>query len=323
MPPKISFIIPCYNLGVYIDSCLDSIARQAVNGAEYVFVNDGSTDSTLTKIEKFVKDKPFCKLISQSNQGVSAARNTALSCCTGDYIYLLDGDDVLSEHAVEHMLDDVADNPDVVISRADRLAGGAISPISFPFREGTYTPKTLYESIVFFHPATQLLYKREIIEEHNILFDSSISLGEVYDFTIRFFQYAQTVKVVAHSYFRYVVRLESATRKPSYNKDLSIIRTIEKYNLEAGELEGLPTFRFTNFKILMAFTYTKYLKQRIKSQEAYDAVKILVTNPEARTLIASVPFMNSAPWRDRLLSAYILVTGAFGYKVLAHLLRKK
>ena len=86
MNPLISVIIPCYNLGEYLDACLNSILRQGAGDVEYIFVNDGSTDGTLEKLKQFVQDKSYCKLINQSNKGVSAARNAALDISQGEYI---------------------------------------------------------------------------------------------------------------------------------------------------------------------------------------------------------------------------------------------
>lgn len=324
MNPLISVIIPCYNLGDYLDACLKSILRQKVGDAEYIFVNDGSTDDTLKKLEQFVQNKAYCKLINQPNKGVSAARNAALEISTGEYIYLLDGDDILTDNAIEQMIAEVSDDkPGIVISKAQRLAGENVTPIPYPFKTGIYSPKELYNSIRFFHPATQLLYRRDIIILHNIRFDTAMRLGEVYDFTLHCFQFVDAIKVVTGCYFRYVVRLESATRNPIYSRDFTILDSIKKYNTEAGPLVLLPSFKYTNFKILISFTYTKYLKLRLKSQETHEAIKRLLNDSYARQCIKCIPFLKSVPLRDRLLSAYMLTTGSLGYKLLVRLLGKK
>ena len=93
MKPKISIIIPVYNVQDYLDECLGSLVCQTFKDFEIVLVNDGSTDNTLSHIQSFAKNDHRAIVINQSNQGVSAARNAALSIAKKEYILCLDGDD--------------------------------------------------------------------------------------------------------------------------------------------------------------------------------------------------------------------------------------
>lgn len=75
----ISVIIPCYNVERFLDDLFQSIDRQTIANFEVVFINDGSTDGTLKKLEEFCSTKKRYKLIDQKNQGVSQARNNGLA----------------------------------------------------------------------------------------------------------------------------------------------------------------------------------------------------------------------------------------------------
>ena len=91
---SLSIIIPCYNVEEYIPKTLDSLSQlNNAENCEFIFINDGSTDNTLLHIQSFAKNDHRAIVINQSNQGVSAARNAALSIAKKEYILCLDGDD--------------------------------------------------------------------------------------------------------------------------------------------------------------------------------------------------------------------------------------
>ena len=84
---SLSIIIPCYNVEEYIPKTLDSLSQlNNAENCEFIFINDGSTDNTLSHIQSFAKNDHRAIVINQSNQGVSAARNAALSIAKKEYI---------------------------------------------------------------------------------------------------------------------------------------------------------------------------------------------------------------------------------------------
>ena len=92
----LSVIIPCYNCEQYIHDCLLSVYKQIDNAVEIIIINDGSTDNSLSIINHFsnnYKDKTI-KVISQKNQGLSAARNVGITSASANYLAFLDGDDL-------------------------------------------------------------------------------------------------------------------------------------------------------------------------------------------------------------------------------------
>lgn len=94
---KISVVIPCFNQEKYIQSCLDSIAKQKFDGLEIIIVDDGSTDLTKQKIEEYMASHDNLDICYyyQENAGPGVARNTALNNAHGKYIAFLDSDDKL------------------------------------------------------------------------------------------------------------------------------------------------------------------------------------------------------------------------------------
>lgn len=91
--PKISIIIPVYNVEHYVAKCLDSVIRQDYSDLEIVIVDDGSTDSSGEICERYAKLDSRITLIHQENQGLSMARNNGLDISRGEYIGFIDSDD--------------------------------------------------------------------------------------------------------------------------------------------------------------------------------------------------------------------------------------
>lgn len=98
----LSMIIPVYNTGKYLKECLDSCVKQDISSDEYeiICVNDGSTDNSLQIIEDYASRFSNIKLINQKNGGVSRARNTAIDCAEGDYVWFIDSDDIIKENCL-------------------------------------------------------------------------------------------------------------------------------------------------------------------------------------------------------------------------------
>lgn len=100
---KVSVIIPAYNVEKYIYKCVESVINQTLEDIEIVIVNDGSTDNTLTLINEISKRDNRIKVISQSNKGLSEARNAGLKYVSSKYVIFLDSDDWIDSNMLEIM----------------------------------------------------------------------------------------------------------------------------------------------------------------------------------------------------------------------------
>jgi len=94
---KVSVILPIYNVAQYLDETFSSIAQQTLKDIEIIAVNDGSTDHSEEVIRKWQQQDSRIILLFQENQGQSAARNLALRHAKGQYIYMMDSDDKLTD----------------------------------------------------------------------------------------------------------------------------------------------------------------------------------------------------------------------------------
>lgn len=117
----ISIIIPVFNVERYLATCLDSIIQQSAIDIEVIIANDGSNDNSGYIADRYTQQYDFIKVIQQSNQGVSAARNRAIQEATGKYLVFLDSDDVLYKGFFQKILDLIKIQPDIIEINADLI----------------------------------------------------------------------------------------------------------------------------------------------------------------------------------------------------------
>ena len=109
---KISIIIPVYNAEKYINECIDSILKnsnESLYQIEIIIINDGSTDHTLEKLEKYKKNN-FIHTYTTKNQGVSAARNYGIKLAKGEWITFIDADDKVTEGFIDLSINELNKN---------------------------------------------------------------------------------------------------------------------------------------------------------------------------------------------------------------------
>lgn len=113
--PRISIIVPCYNVEKYLVQCLDSLTGQTLKDIEIILVDDGSPDSSGAICDRYAEKDARVQVIHKANGGVSAARNDGLAAATGDYVFFCDGDDYMPTDACQLLWDEAAQtNADVI-----------------------------------------------------------------------------------------------------------------------------------------------------------------------------------------------------------------
>jgi glycosyltransferase involved in cell wall biosynthesis len=129
---KVSVILPIYNVAPYLDETFQSLLTQTLKEIEIIAVNDGSTDNSEEIIQKYQNQDPRIISISQENLGLSDARNTALRLATGQYIFMMDSDDILSHSDALKMCFEYAEkkHADFIFFDGERFRDGTYEHIS-------------------------------------------------------------------------------------------------------------------------------------------------------------------------------------------------
>ncbi|MCM1129008.1 MAG: glycosyltransferase family 2 protein [Oxalobacter formigenes] len=131
--PQISIIVPIYNAEKYLSECLDSILLQTFTDFEIICVNDGSTDNSAKILEKYKKLDKRIKIITHKNQGVVFARNNAIKKAKGEFIYILDSDDIIEETTLEKSYKAItAGKGDIITCRVFNFGRNSGGELRFP-----------------------------------------------------------------------------------------------------------------------------------------------------------------------------------------------
>ncbi len=109
--PKISVIVPVYNVAEFLPDCLDSLLSQNFDAMEIICVDDKSTDNSLEILEDYAsKDKCIRVIKHEQNRGLGEARNSGLKVATGEYIHFLDSDDWIDNSVYEKLIPIIEEN---------------------------------------------------------------------------------------------------------------------------------------------------------------------------------------------------------------------
>lgn len=170
--PKVSVVVPAYNVSKYIKEALVSLKKQTFTDFEALVVDDGSTDDTGAIVEKFCRQDSRFKLLQKPNGGLSSARNYGIRHAKGEYIALLDGDDVYHQDKLATHVARLYSEPDV----------GVVYSASRAIRDdGKPTFVSLSGKPVHSNPEIALLCKNFIGHGSNAVFRRCL-IDEVGDF---------------------------------------------------------------------------------------------------------------------------------------------
>ena len=114
--PKVSIIVPIYNVEEYLVKCLDSLVNQTLKEIEIICINDGSTDNSLEILKAYAQKDDRITVINKKNSGVSDARNTGLEMANGEYVMFVDSDDYLEIQTCQSIYEKIKkDNSNLLI----------------------------------------------------------------------------------------------------------------------------------------------------------------------------------------------------------------
>lgn len=290
--PKLSIIIPVYNVERYIKHCLDSIKSQTMNDFEIIIVNDGATDNSETIIKEYQKNNPelIIKYFKKENGGLASARNYGVKYADGDYISFIDPDDYLDNNTYEDLKIYMDEKIDVIkfklklVNTKNEIMELVSGPV-FSKCSGEEAYKILCVLDKFMDPACIYLYRRKYFVENN--FQYKLRYHEDFGLTSLVIVNAKTFVSTNCYGYNYLQTDNSLTRDNDYNKNKLrakdmiehydyMIENIEKYNIEKETKEFVKRY-YTNSVILKTQTLNEqdqkeYIKE-IKQRKMYKNIK--------------------------------------------------
>ena len=181
--PKVSVIIPVYNVEKYLRQCLDSVISQTLRDIEIICVDDGSTDNSGMIIDEYAKKDKRIVVVHKKNGGYGHSCNTGLDKIAGEYVAILEPDDFIDEHMYEDLYI-AAKQYDVDIVKSKFREYIDTKHKKF-FRDVEWKnlptePFTIYDNAYFlwFHPSIwSCIYKTEFLKKNNIRFVEAPGAG--------------------------------------------------------------------------------------------------------------------------------------------------
>lgn len=266
----ISVIVPVYNVEDYIENCLLSILSQDYPHFEVIIINDGSTDSSLLRAEKYLSKSKNLKIVSTLNRGLSAARNLGISLAKGEYICFVDSDDYISSNMLSNLYSRVLrDGTSLAICEFTEIEdltqttriGNTLNDSVLDYKELLYRmhQKNGYHIIV----AWNKLYHKDLFSD--LLFPE----GKIHEdefIILDVLKKAGKISLLSDNlYFYRVKRAGSIMSKTNIKSELD---KIEAYIYRAEQLEkyGLNEFVFNEKS-----TALYYIKIFISRPELYNA----------------------------------------------------
>lgn len=219
--PKISIIVPVYNVEKYLPRCLDSIIGQTFKDWECLVIDDGSTDTSGVTCDEYARQDNRFKVVHKTNGGVSSARNIGLDIASGHYVIFMDADDLwLSPHCLSR-LDSVINNTNADLIRFDYEAIDENGSVLFesdsikyrkPFSDRLIPNDVFLSEVIrgeYFSPL--LLFRRFLAD--NLRFNENQKFLEDMDFIVRMIPRIQKCYYITDKFYGYRKLKDSASKR--------------------------------------------------------------------------------------------------------------
>ena len=229
----ISVVVAIYNIERWVEKCIESVLTQSYIDFELILVDDGSTDLSREICEKYCRLDDRIKLISQNNQGLSAARNTGIDVCCGEYIMFLDGDDYLYKDALKNAMENI-ENSDICIFQYEYVNENGEymgAPLSYKQKITMNKENALKRLFVDDNiggiVAWGKLYKKSLFIDNNIYYPVGKYHEDCFT-TYKLFFLANTITYIPNVGYYYVQRSDSIMHCKFDKKHLDKIQAADE-----------------------------------------------------------------------------------------------
>lgn len=272
--PKVSVIIPVYNVEEYLRQCLDSVINQTLKEIEIICVDDGSTDSSLEILKEYAAKDHRITLITQQNLHAGVARNAGLAVAKGEYLSFLDSDDFFELNMLEETYNKaIKDNSDIVIFNFynyDNIS--KIEKTSYAYDKkflNTFSPKKFKDYIYFIStPAPwNKIFKSSLIKNESLKFENLQSCNDI-TFVNSALSFATNISVVNKYFVHYRNNLTSNISANRVSMPINILLAFSKlkYNLLKKNVYNLFEQNFKTQLIIRAISEAKYSDSIVKDK---------------------------------------------------------
>lgn len=327
MTPKISIILPIYNVEKYLDRCMNTILNQTIKDIEVILVDDGSPDKAPMMCDQYAKKDNRVKVIHQTNKGAGLARNEGMKIATGEFYAFIDSDDYIELDMLERMYRIAKEkNLDAVCCGITNLnPDGSIKYKQYCYPEYTQfdsnleckkiavkTIKTqkiqIQDKLFQFHrwAAWRFIFKAEVIINNNVKFPSEREVfSEDLMFNVRFMTYAKSVAYIPDFLIFHCYNQESLTAqrgKITDNKRITNQFVMLQDIISNNEYPTNANRTVCNWFIMRVFINLQNIaRANLKYKNKLELAKQLVDSKEAVKLLENKIDFKIKNFRLRML----------------------
>ena len=287
--PKVSVIVPIYNVEKYLEKCINSLLSQTLEDIQIILVNDGSKDNSGNIAREYEKNnKNRIIYVEKENGGLSDARNYGLKYATGDFIAFLDSDDYIEKNAYEEMYNKAIEE------NADYVECDFIWEFPNKIREDKQYPyKNKKEMFSFVRVvAWNKLIKRQLITDNNLEFPKGLRYEDV-EFTYKLIPFINKFTYVDKPFIHYVQREGSIANVQ--NERTAEIFTVLDNVIEFYKKNNI----YEEYRNELEYNYARYLlcsslKRMCKIKDKIIREKLLTESWERLNL-------NFPNWKENII----------------------
>ncbi len=254
--PKLSIIVPVYNVEKYLDKCIDRILSSTYKNYELIIINDGTKDNSESIITKYLEKEEYkdkITYISKENTGLSDTRNLGMSKATGDYIAFVDSDDYIETNMYELMMNKAMEKDFDIVASDVRLVyenSDKEKIISSAYEKDLVNKDEIKQTMLTYYPVVwNKIYKKSLLD--GIEFSKGVWYEDM-EFNLKLYPRIKSIGVVKVPLYNYLQRGSSITY--TYNDKLYDIitnmDTVIKYYKEQGIYE--------EYKEELEYLYLRY-----------------------------------------------------------------
>lgn len=223
--PKISIIVPVYNVSQYITKCLDSVYGQTYKNIELILVDDCGSDDSMTIVQDYLASHVSidANIIShQKNRGLSAGRNSGMEKALGEYVYFLDSDDYITPDCIEALVKPLNNKKYDVVVGDYQYSNGEKSDLKLHNEE--LSDKQILDSYangLWYVMAWNKLCRKDFLLANNLTFEEGY-LHEDVIWSFKLACKAQSMYVINKVTYNYLVRSSSIMTSMSIEHDVNV-----------------------------------------------------------------------------------------------------
>lgn len=279
----LSIIIPVYNAQDFIEECLDSIFQQRTDYLyEVIIVNDGSNDDSERKVRSYlsrISDSRF-KVYTQTNSGVSVARNKGIDLARGKYLMFVDADDSLkNDEAIQVLLDRMESSRAQLLIHSEKT-GHAGDLVAGHDNISMLLRKTIANET--FNPPWNKVYLKSVIRDGGVYFTPGLRVGEDLEFNVRLIKLVNTIAIVSGSFYEYRTDNSMAATKTynpkKYDQLMYVNDTVRDLLITYGFNDTIDILKYIRVKNILSAAKDVAISHRLRSDISRDLQLMKMSN---------------------------------------------